>query len=100
MATRGVAGAGGPSHDAFHHHHLAALRHWGQGGQAPDIRVLSSVFQVVEAPDGLRQVLPALWERGACLECLGRGPCSLWASGHFPPPATNLEPQAWSLARL
>lgn len=60
MATRGGAGAGGPSHDAFHHHHLAALRHWGQGGQAPDIRVLSSVFQVVEAPDGLRQVLPAL----------------------------------------
>lgn len=57
-------GASCLSHDTLHHHHLAALSHWGQGGQAPDIRVLSSVLQVVEAPDGLSQVLPALQETG------------------------------------
>lgn len=57
------------SHDALHHNHLAALGHWGQGGQAPDSRVLSSVLQVVETPHGLGQVLPALWEmdrKGGC----------------------------------
>lgn len=54
-------GASSLSHDALHH--LAALGPWGQGGQAPDIRVLSSVLQVVETPDRLSQVLPALQDR-------------------------------------
>ena len=57
-------GAGCLSQDALYHHHLAALSHWGQGGQAPDLQVLSSVLQVVEAPDRLCQVLPALQEKG------------------------------------
>lgn len=57
-------GASCLSHDALYHHHLAALGPWGQGGQAPDIRVLSSVLQVVETPDRLSQVLPALQDRG------------------------------------
>lgn len=54
------------SHDTLHHDDLAALGHGSQGGQAPDICILSSVFQVMETPDRLGQVLPSLWERRAC----------------------------------